>query len=1032
MKETLGRIAVRHAASILFLVIAACAAGVYCWLHMPSAIFPQTNFPRVVILASDGVAPADETEASVTRPIEEAVKSIPGCQTVRSSTGRGAAEIDVFFDWSTDMVRAELQVSSRLAALKQSLPPAAATDVHRMTFSAFPIIGLSLTSATRSPSDLWQIARYTVKPALLRIPGVADVDQLGGRAPEIQVTVDQTKLIAAGLTTADVCDTLTRNAKLIPGGLHEDGYRLFLIGVDGRMRNEDDVRALTLPVRSTDGSASVHIGDVATVARGPEPVNNRVTADGRDAVLLNLYSQPESSTIGIADALKETLKTVRGQIPADVKIGTFYDQSLLVRQSVNGVLEAIAFGLLLSVVILYLFLKNWGTVLVATVAIPVSVLCTVAVMKITGQSFNLMTLGGIAAAIGLVIDDAIVVVESIYGRVASGLGRADAVRVGLAEILEPLFGSTITPVVVFLPLAFLIGVSGVFFRALAITMTVSLLTSLVVAITLTPSLAARLIHPASASRFTHPEDARVGGLFMRSILLIYELAIRLALKHKWFTAALGLLTLAAAAVGYARLPTDFLPPIDEGGFVIDYVAPPGISLTELDRQMRGVEQILRETPEVESFSRRTNAALGYALVEPNTGDYLVKLRPNRKRATEVVRQEIRLKINIAEPTIQWELPGVLTDLIGDLTWEDQPVELKLFSNSTGTLKKMAARAADDISKIPGIVDQSDGLKYTGSSVLFRPRPGDVQRFGVSTEDLGDAVTIATAGKTPATILDGDQVVPVRVIDSKSAAATVEQIGNLPVHAAGAKIVRVSQVADVTRSSGELELHRDDQRREVTITAGFEGRDLGGGMKDVAAAIEKDPALAEGHVEYGGLYEQQQQAFSNLIVVLAVAVGLVFAVAVIEFRSFRAPVAIVFGAVLSSFGIVAAVMITGTTLNIITYLGALIGMGIVHKNGILVIDYVEQLRATGMDLFDAVVLSGRRRLRPVLMTSLAAAVGMLPLAWGIGSGTDLLRPLGVAVIGAVCGSVVLSLVATPTIYFLLAGGSAGPRSEATPG
>ena len=526
--------------------------------------------------------PADQMMANVTKPLEQAVKDVPGCTTVRSSTGRGTAQIDVFFNWGTDMVRTEMAVSARLAELRHSLPSSTQLGVHRMTFSAFPIIGLSLTSPQRPLTDLWDLASQTVKPQLLRIKGVANIELVGGRAPEIQVKVDPAKMLASKLSMQDICDALRKNNQIVSAGLHEEGHALYLAAVDGRLHNIDDVRNFTLAVPGEpNGAATAHVrlGDIALVETGPEPVFNRVTADAQDAVLVNIYSQPDASTLDIASALRQTIRQLRPRLPADVKIGTFYDQSQLVRGSVSGVWEAIGFGLLLSVVILYLFLRNWGTVLVTAVVIPVSVLCTVAVMKVAGMSFNLMTLGGIAAAIGLVIDDAIVVVESIYAKLAEASSRQQAVRIGLAEIFEPLLGSTLTPVVVFIPLAFLSGIAGVFFRALALTMTVSLLTSLVLALTLTPSLAAWLVAPGSIGRLTDPEDARVGGIFMRSTILVYERVLRIALRHRWFTLGLCLLVLCASVILYSRLQTDFLPPIDEGGFVIDYVSPPGTSLS---------------------------------------------------------------------------------------------------------------------------------------------------------------------------------------------------------------------------------------------------------------------------------------------------------------------------------------------------------------------------------------------------------------------------------------------------------------------
>ena len=1016
MKSAIGRFAVRHAVSILFLVVATCAAGTYCAIHMPSSVFPQANFPRVVIMVDNGVMPADEMMATITRPIEEAVKEIPGCRTVRSATGRGSAQIDVFFTWDVDMVQSELYVSSRLSQLRATLPGTANVSTYRMTFSVFPIIGISLTSPGRDITELWETARYAIKPQFLRIPGVASVDIVGGRAPEYRVAIDPTRLSAARLTFTDVAGALRNNNVVAAAGLHEEDYLLYLTVVDGRLRTIADIENLTVPLPGNGGT--IHIRDIATVTRSAETVANRVTADGVDAVLLNVFSQPDASTLDIAGNVQRELQLLHRQLPGDMKLAFFYDQSLLVRSSVRSVWEAIAFGLVLSVVILYLFLKNWGTTLVAIVVIPVAVLFTVVAMKLCGMSFNLMTLGGIGAAIGLIIDDAIVVVESIYAKIAAGLTRVDAVQAGLGEIFEALLGSTLTPVVVFIPLAFLTGIAGVFFRALALTMAVSMLTSLLLAVTLTPSLAAWLMRPPSLRKFADPEDAQVGGLVMRSVIIVYERVVRLALDNRWFTIGMSLLVLAAAFVLYNKLNTDFLPAMDEGGFVIDYTAPPGTSLTENNRELLQVEQILKCTPEVESYSRRTGTALGVALVEPNTGDFLVKLKPNRKRSTAEVISDLRLQINTVVPRTQWAFPGILTDLIGDLTWSDEPVELKIFSTDIDYLKKEDAHVRAVINQIPGVVDTLSGLIYTGPTITFKVRYGDAQHFGLTAESIAAALNIAMAGQVASTVLEADRVVNIRVNAEAGAIDRIEKLRDLPLRAANGSIVRLRQVADLVETPGELELHRDDLRQDIIVTSQLENRDLGSAMAQIQDVLGKDKTLPAGSIEYGGLYEQQQESFHNLLIVLILAIVLVFTVALLEFRSFYAPIAIVFGAVLSVFGIVCALLITGTTLSIVAFLGAIIGMGIVHKNGILMLDYVEHLRAGGLSLHEALVYSGRRRLRPVLMTSLAAAMGMLPLAYGIGSGADMLRPMAIAVIGAVCISVLLSLVVTPTAYYLM--------------
>jgi multidrug efflux pump subunit AcrB len=483
-KDTaLGRFATRHALPIVFISVALCLAGVYAALTLPSSVFPQTNFPRVVILVDNGVMPADEMMATITRPIEEGMKDIPGVVTIRSATGRGSAEVNVFFNWKVDMTQSELYALGRLSQIRASLPSTAETKVYRVTFSNFPIIGISLTSPRRELTKLWEIARYELKPRFLQIPGIARVDLVGGRTPEYHVVVDPVRLQAAGLTLTQVNEALSKNNLVTSTGLHEENRMLYLAVVDGRVHSIKDIENFPVTV---EGRHPVLIRDFARVVRGPEPVFNVVTADGKEAVLLNVYSQPDGSTLDIARRLTEDMKVLKGELPSDLKLAFFYDQSLLVRASVGSVWEAIIFGLILSVLILFFFLKSWRTTLVAILVIPVTVLVTLISIKAAGLSFNLMTLGGIAAAIGLVIDDAIVVVEAIHTKRKSGRDRLTAIREAISEIFRPLVGSTLTPVVVFVPLAFLEGVTGVFFRALAQTKVVAQLTSLALAVTLTP------------------------------------------------------------------------------------------------------------------------------------------------------------------------------------------------------------------------------------------------------------------------------------------------------------------------------------------------------------------------------------------------------------------------------------------------------------------------------------------------------------------------------------------------------------------
>lgn len=1014
----LGQFATRHHLAIGFISVAFCFAGVYSALRMSSSVFPQTNFPRVVILVDNGVMPADEMMATITRPIEEAMKDIPGSVTIRSTTGRGSAEISVFFNWHVDMIQSELYVDSRLAQIHSSLPATASTTVWRLTFSAFPIIGVSLTSPQRSITELWEIARYDVKPRFLRIPGVARVDLVGGRTPEYHVIVDPRRLQAANLSLQQVADELARNNLIAPTGMHEENHTLYLAVVDGRLHSIADIENLTVAVA---GTHPIRIRDFARVERGQEPVFNVVTAEGVNAVLLNIRSQPDGSTLDIASGVKQILLDVKKDLPPDLKTAYYYDQSLFVRESVGSVRDAILFGLILSVVIIYLFLKNWGITLTAIVVIPVTVLVTLVAMNLAGMSYNLMTLGGIAACIGLVIDNAIVVVEAIYTKIAHGLSRLDAIQAGIGEIFLPLVGSTLTPVVVFIPLAFLEGVAGVFFRALALTMVVALLTSLVLAITLTPSLAAWFIRDRDGLEHGHTPKSEEGGFLLTRVIRIYEVAVRAALRRRWLTLGVcGIVLLLGVGI-YLRLDSEFLPPLDEGGFVIDYIAPFGTSLAETNRQLLQAEDVLRATPDIESYSRRTGARLALSIAEPNTGDFLVKLKRDRTHTTAEVIAELRRKFQAALPGIEWAFPGILTDLIGDLTWSPQPIEVKLFSTDVEFLKRKAPEVAEQLKKVKGVVDVLDGLIYAGPSISLRVRHADAERFGLTAADVAAAVSTAMLGQTASSVLEGDRVINIRVLVDRRDIDRMATLHELPLRAPDGTVVKLSQVADLVEKPGQLELRREDLRQNVAVTARLEGRDLGSAMAEIRAALSRDSSLSRGTVEFGGLYQQQQESFRNLMLVLAMAIFLVFTVLLIEFRSFRAPVAIVFGAVLALFGTVLALYVTGTSLNVVSFLGAIIGVGIVAKNGILMLDFVEHLRAEGADIEDALVRSGHRRLRPVLMTSMAAAFGMLPLAYGIGSGADMLRPLAIAVIGALCISVLLSLVATPAVYLLMAKG-----------
>lgn len=1029
----LARFVSNQSRAILVLIGLLCAAGLYAAWQLPSALFPQTDFPRIVIIVDNGVVAAPQMLVSVTRPIEEAMNGIPGISRIRSKTQRGAVEISLFFDWRTDIVQTLQIVQARLSQLSTSLPSTASIRrVDRLTFAVFPVAGYSLTSDSRDPASLHDLAVYTIKPRLSRLDGVAQVNIAGGQTREFHVTVDPQRMNARGVSLQQVADAV-RNSNIIASpGLVEENHKLELTLVSGQAKTPEELNGIVV---ATINGAPVALADVASIGNGVEPQYIIVTADGRPSVLLNVLRQPYANSITVVDEVRAELESLRAQLPKDIKIAPFYDQSILVREAMKSVRDAILIGLLLSVVILFAFLRNWGTTFVAVLVIPVTILTTFLAMWLVGLSFDLMTLGGVAAAIGLVIDDAIVVVENIYTHLARGQTRQTAIESAIREITVPIIGSTVTPVVVFLPLTLLTGVTGAFFRSLALTMAVALITSLVLALTFTPVLAKRFVRfkrrrhqeplpeaPTDRERellAEEREEEEEAGPFLRGILRRYEWVLDHALRHRALVVFVMLGVLGLSWLIYSSLGSEFLPSFDEGAFVLDYTAPPGSSLAETDKMLQQIEEKLKATPEVESYSRRTGLELGFLITEPNTGDFLVKLKPNRKRETEEVTSDLRKEIEKELPALRIEFIGILGDLINDLSGSPAPIEIKLFSDDAAALHAKATEVKEAIEKVHGVVDTFNGVTISGPAITFKVDPQRAARFGVTANDIATTVTTAMTGDPASSILQQGHLIVVRVVLPRESRASLDALRGLYIRSSTGANFRLDQVADVQYDTGQAEIMREGLRQSVAVTARLEGIDLGTAISQIKATLDKNVKLPPGMtIEYGGLYREQQSSFRELLLSLVLAITLVFVVLLVEFRSLTHPIAIVAGAVLALSGVLLALLLTHKTINVVSLMGMIMVIGIVAKNGILMLDAVEDHLEAGDSLREALLRSGRRRFRPVLMTSLAAILGMLPLALALGSGADLLQPLAIAVIGGLAVALLLSLVVTPTVYALL--------------
>jgi CzcA family heavy metal efflux pump len=1006
----------RYRSPICFFLILLSMAGVYVSKQVPISVFPDTNFPRVVVGIDNGVMPVEQMQVTITKPIEDAVNSVPGLVTVRSTTSRGSAEVSLFFDWNVDMFRTLQLVDAAISKARQTLPATATITTNRLTFATFPIIGYSLTSDRQSQTQLWELATYQLKPPLNRVPGVSTITVQGGKVPEYHIVPNMARMQTAGVTILDLVNAVQASNIIDSPGLYEANHQLILGLIGAQVHDAEQLGRLV--VKTTSGGAAVRVADIGAVQAGVLPVYTRVTANGHDAVLLNVNRQPSSNTVAVADAVAAEVQKLRKTLPSGVNLEPYYDQSILVRESIRSVRDAILIGLLLACLVLLLFLNDWTSSLVAGLVIPVTVAITILFLWAIGESFNLMTLGGLSAAIGLVIDDAIVVVENIVLHRDSGETRPEAARLALREITVPLIGSTMTPVVVFLPLISVTGVTGSFFRALAVTLTVALLTSLVLALTWTPALSLTLLREKPNQGLAEGEHSR----FMKKVIAWHERALGWSLNRPFILLGICGALVVGSWFCYQALGSDLLPEMDEGGFILDYIMPAGSSLTETDRVLSHVDRILHSFPEVESTSRRTGLQMGLAAVtEANTGDITVKLKSKRDRGIDEVISDVRAEIKKTEPELDVEFMQVLQDMIGDLSNAPEPIQIKAFTNDPALLAELGPRIGDAISKIGGVVDVQNGIDNTisGPATNFQVDPTVAGRLGFTpTEVAEDATSILDGVTTTDPLIANGRPYTVRVRLGEETRRSLDTIQNTVFNSATGKLANLGSLAQVTQLPPQLEIKRENLQRLITVTGRLEGSDLGTAIAKVQHTVEMMHLPPSVRVEYGGTYQEQQQSFHELLRVLLLSFALVFIVLLTEFRNFSAPIAILTSSILSISGVLIGLLVTRTTFNVASFMGIIMVIGVVAKNGILLLDADEHYRRDGVSAREAMMHAAQRRLRPILMTATAAICGMLPLAFAIGAGSQMLQPLAIAVIGGLTISMALSLIVTPVVYYLL--------------
>jgi CzcA family heavy metal efflux pump len=994
------------------------AAGLWAALQLPSAIYPELEFSRVTVVVNGTSLGARQVLFSITRPIEEAISIVPGVTRVQSRSIRGGSETNITFAPRTNMVDALQQVRARVNQIASDLPQGLDIEVERQTPSLFPVISYNLEGG--DPATLYDIARYQIKPLISRVPGVGRVDVQGSDVREFEVLADPARLAGQQLTFEDVADAIRQATNVMAVGRMPENYKQYLIVSAGEAHSLEDIANVVV-------GHGVRVRDIATVTSGTEDHARIIAGDGKPAALLNITRQPGGNTVAIADSVAAIARTLRSTLPPGVRLKAVYDQAALVRDAVKSVRDAMLIGAALAVVVLLLFLRHARITAISASSIPLTMAITVFVMSLVGQTFNLMTLGAMAISIGLVIDDAVVITENVVRHLHLTPDRDVAIREAVQEIIWPVTTSTITTVVVFLPLGLLTGVEGQFFRALSITLTISVLVSLVLALSIIPLLSEQFLTAADVEGEPDRADrgflARLGAWIDRTSDR-YERSLGAVLHHARPMTLVALLLVGAGVLAYRFVETGFLPEMDEGAFVLDYTTPGGTALAETDRQLHIVERMLASTPEITGTSRRTGAELGLFATQQNTGDIVARLKPqgDRDRSIFEVIDEVRVKIEQSLPRMRVEFVQILSDIINDLAGNASPVEIRLFGQDLAQLEAYGEKLGEKLEPVEGLEDLFNGVSEPSAEMAMEIAGAEANRVGLTPDQVSAAVSGALLGVNAGEVRLDDRSVSVRVRAPDSVRFSPRLLGSLPVYSPTTQsAVPLASLATFTPGEARGELRRENQQQLIVMTADLSGRSLGAVMGDVRKVLAATPPPAGVRVELGGQYASQRQAFRALLLVLGLAAASVIGVMVLQFQSFVEPLIILLAAPLSFVGALALLLLTGTALNVSSFMGLILLVGLIVKNGIILLDFTRhRMRSDGLMLEDAIREAARIRLRPILMTTLCTLFGLLPLALGLGAGSELQRPLALAVIGGLALSTPITLYVVPTLLLAIRG------------
>ncbi|MGZ3937765.1 MAG: efflux RND transporter permease subunit [Flavisolibacter sp.] len=987
--------------------------GVFVYTKLQTSLFPEITFPKIKVIADAGLQPVNKMMITVTQPLENAIKQVPDLEDVRSTTSRGSCEISAFMNWNTNIDLSQQRIESKIAQIRNDLPADVQITVEKMNPSILPVIGYTLetNSNSRTPIDMKQIALYTIKPFLSQVEGVSEVRIIGGKQKEYWLTLNPQKMSTLGITPDALSNALAQTNFIQANGYLSDYRLMYLTVTDATVHSLEDLQNLVI---SNNGKRITQLKDIAEVKINEGVEYTKINANGKQGLLIAIIKQPNANLITLSDAMRQKVQELEKILPRELSIKPYYIQADFVNASVKSVTDSLWIGLALAIMVAIIFLRSLKASATILITIPVTICLTLIATYAFGYTLNIMTLGAIAAAIGLIIDDAIVVVEQIHRSHEEHPDEPSrtVVQKAIQYLLPAMVGSSLSTIVIFIPFELMSGVAGAYFKVMTNTMIITLVCSFFVTWICLPVIYLLLTKEKTGTAVTSQTDEKP----------------RKIKKQRWVSffihrpyISFGIIILFAISIWLVlpHLKTGFLPEMDEGSIVLDYNSPPGTSLDETDKMLHQVELIINKVPEVEAYSRRTGTQMGFFITEPNRGDYLIQLKKKRKRTTEEVIADIRKQVESSQPALTIDFGQVINDMLGDLMESVQPIEVKIYGDNNQKLHDLSEQVAEIIDKVKGTADVFNGIVISGPSVSIIPNNIALAQYGLTPQALQTQVQLGLQGTQVGRILERQQLSTVRIVNPGTAQQSVEGIKHMQIFSPSGRLIPIATLASVEVNSGDAEIQRENLQTMGVVTGRLENRDLGSTMKEIRQKVSSQVNLPQGyHIEYGGAFAQQQQSFHELLMILITSSLLVFGVILFLFKDFLVALTILILAVLGITGSYLALFITNTPLNVGSYTGLIMIVGIIGENAIFTYLQFRESWRTNHDVDESIVYSISTRLRPKLMTALGAIIALMPLALGIGTGAQLHQPLAIAVIGGFIAALPLLLIVLPSMLRII--------------